>query len=176
MPSKDEMTLAARLVHEGIIQKDQAAAVLKERESTRDQLVAPSLLDLLVKRGLLTRTELMIFRDRPLEELQPFPQYVIQGKVAEGGMAQVYRAIYTPLEVECALKVMKPELSRQDRFLLRFRREAGILMKLEHPGIVRGYDLADQERVWYCAMEYAEGRDLQGIDFDEGDLAEDGKR
>ncbi len=173
MPSKEEMNLAARLVHEGIIQKDQAAAVLQERESSRDQLVAPSLLDLLVKRGLLTRTELMIFRDRPLEELQPFPKYVIRGKVAEGGMAQVYRAVYKPLGVEVALKVMKPELSRQDRFLLRFRREAGILLKLEHPGIVRGYDLAEQERVWYCAMEYAEGRDLQGIVEKEGPLKEE---
>jgi serine/threonine protein kinase len=173
VPSKDEMTLAARLVHEGIIARDQAAAVLKERDAARDQLVAPSLLDLLVKRGLLTRTELMIFRDRPLEELQPFPDYVIQGKVAEGGMAQVYRAVYKPLDVEVALKVMKPELSRQERFLLRFRREAGILLKLEHPSIVRGYDLAEQERVWYCAMEYAEGRDLQGIVEKEGPFKED---
>ncbi|MHC4821871.1 MAG: serine/threonine-protein kinase, partial [Planctomycetota bacterium] len=51
-------------------------------------------------------------------------------------------------------------------------REAGILMKLEHPGIVRGYDLAEQERVWFCAMEFAEGRDLQAIVEDGGPLSE----
>lgn len=77
LPTKEEVTLAARLVHAGIVPKEQAEAVLKERESLRDQLVPPSLLDLLVRRGLITRTELMIFRDRPLEELQPqFPDLV----------------------------------------------------------------------------------------------------
>src|SRR5258706_16259327 len=81
LPSKEELILAARLVHAGIVPKEKAEAVLKERESLREQLVPPTLLDLLVKRGLITRTELMIFRDRPLEELQPFPDYVIQGKV-----------------------------------------------------------------------------------------------
>ncbi len=173
MPTRDEMELAARLVNAGIVPRDRAQAVLKERDALRDQLVAPSLLDLLVKHGLITRTELMIFRDRPLEELQPFPKYVIHGKVAEGGMASVYRATYKPLSVEVALKVVKPELSRQERFLLRFRREAGILLKLEHPHIVRGYDLAEQERVWYCAMEYAEGRDLQSIVEKDGPMKED---
>ena len=167
------MTLAARLVHAGILAKEQAQAVLKEKDSLRDQLVAPNLLDLLVSRGLITRTELMIFRDRPLEELQPFPKYDIHGKVAEGGMAQVYRATYKPLGVQVVLKVVKPELSRQERFLLRFRREAGILMKLDHPGIVHGYDLGEQERVWYCAMEFAEGRDLQSVVEKDGPMKED---
>ena len=173
MPTPDEMTLAARLVHAGIVPRDRAEAVLKERDAIRGQIAAPSLLDLLVKQGLLTRTELMIFRDRPLEELQPFPKYVIHGKVAEGGMAQVYRATYNPLDVQVALKVVKPEVSRQERFLLRFRREAGILMKLEHPAIVRGYDLGEQERVWYCAMEYAEGRNLEALVSEDGPMKED---
>jgi serine/threonine-protein kinase len=173
VPSQEEVTLAARLVHAGILSKEQATAVLKQREALRGQIAAPSLLDLLVGKGLITRTELMIFRDRPLEELQPFPKYVIHGKVAEGGMAQVYRATYKPLGVQVVLKVVKPELSRQDRFLLRFRREAGILMKLDHPGIVHGYDLAEQERVWYCAMEFAEGRDLQSIVEQDGPMKED---
>lgn len=66
MPTQEEMTLAARLVHAGIVDKDRAQAVLKERDQLRDQLVAPSFLDLLVTNGLITRTELMIFRDRPL--------------------------------------------------------------------------------------------------------------
>jgi serine/threonine protein kinase len=173
LASKEELTLAARLVHAGIVPREQAEAVLKELDAQKDALVPLSLLDLLVKRGAITRTELMIFRDRPLEELQPFPKYEIQGKVAEGGMAQVYRAIYKPLDVLVALKVMKPEVSRQDRFLLRFRREAGILLKLEHPAIVRGYDLAEQERIWYCAMEFADGCDLQSLVERHGPLRED---
>ncbi len=155
------MELAARLVHAGILDRAEAQAALKEREAVREQIAAPSLVELLVRRGLLTRTEMSIFRDRPLEEIQPFPKYVIHRKVAEGGMSQVYKATYKPLGVTVALKVMKPEVSRQERFLLRFKREAGILMRLEHPNIVRGYDLAEQERVWYCAMDFAEGKNLQ---------------
>jgi serine/threonine-protein kinase len=172
LASKEEMMLAARLVHAGIVAKEQAEAVLRERDSQKEALVPVSVLDLLVRNGLITRTELMIFRDRPLEELQPFPKYVIEGKVAEGGMAQVYRATYKPLEVEVALKVMKPEVSRQERFLLRFRREAGILLKLDHPAIVRGYDLGEQERIWYCAMEFADGCDLQTLVERHGPLRE----
>jgi serine/threonine protein kinase len=172
VPNQEEMTLAARLVNAGIVPRDRAQAVLRERDALKAQIGAPSLLDLLVRNDLITRTELMIFRDRPLEELQPFPNYVIHGKVAEGGMASVYRATYKPYDAQVALKVVKPELSRQERFLLRFRREAGILLKLEHPNIVRGYDLAEQERVWYCAMEFAEGRDLQSLVEKAGPLRE----
>ncbi len=173
MPTKDEMMLAARLVQAGVIDREQAQAVLRERDGVREQIAAPSLLDLLVKREWITRTELSVFRDRPLEEIQPFPKYVIHGKLAEGGMSMVYRATYKPLGVQVALKVMKPELSRQPRFLLRFRREAGLLLKLEHEGIVRGYDLAEQERVWYCAMEFAEGESLLARVEREGRLPEE---
>ncbi len=173
MPTEEELTLAARLVNAGVVGKVQAREVLAERDAVRSGIGSPSLLDLLVRRGWITRTELMIFRDRPLEEIQPFPKYVIKGKVAEGGMAMVYRATYKPLDVDVVLKVMKAELSRQDRFLLRFRREAGILMKLEHPAIVRGYDLGEQERVWYCAMEFAEGSDLQTLVEKSGPMKEE---
>jgi len=166
------MELAARLVHAGVIGREQAQGVLKERDAVRSQIAAPSILDLLVREGLITRTELAVFRDRPLEEIQPFPKYVIHGKLAEGGMSMVYRATYKPLGAQVALKVMKPEISRQERFLLRFRREAGILMRLEHAGIVKGFDLAEQERVWYCAMEFAPGRSLQDVVEKDGPMPE----
>ena len=63
----------------------------------------------------------------------------IIGRLGEGGMGEVFRAMDTMLEREVALKTLRPELSAREELVERFRVEAIALAKLNHPNIAAVY-------------------------------------
>jgi len=82
--------------------------------------------------------------------------------LGEGGMGQVYRGIDEQLDREVAVKVIRPEARMHERSRARFRREARMLSRLEHPNICRVYDYVegeDQERD-YLVLELVRGQSL----------------
>jgi serine/threonine protein kinase len=82
-------------------------------------------------------------------------------KLGEGAMGSVYRAeqISTPGVV--ALKVLFPYMARNPKFVERFYREALTMGRLDHPNIVRGFAVGEDQGWHYFAMEYVDGRSLQ---------------
>jgi serine/threonine protein kinase/tetratricopeptide (TPR) repeat protein/class 3 adenylate cyclase len=86
--------------------------------------------------------------------------YEIQGKLGEGGMGVVYRALDPQLEREVALKVLsghrESEIAR-----VRFEREARAAARMHHPGIVPIYDLSIDDQLCYYTMELIEGQSLK---------------
>jgi len=116
-----------------------------------------SLFAVLVKKGLMTRTQALVLTGKPLEKHQPFDDYRLLRKVGEGGMADVYEATYEPLQARVALKILKTEFALQERYRLRFKREAGILLNLEHENIVDGREHGSQDGTDFYAMGYVEG-------------------
>lgn len=69
----------------------------------------------------------------PERQLGPF---VLKAKLGSGGMAVVYRALYTKENREIALKLLPVEAHEEPRLVARFEREAEILRRLKHPHIV----------------------------------------
>ncbi len=68
----------------------------------------------------------------------------------------------SPIRV-VALKVIRPELATDDRFLARFRDEARRAASLEHPSIVPVYEADEHEGVPFIAMRLIQGRDLHAL-------------
>jgi eukaryotic-like serine/threonine-protein kinase len=95
----------------------------------------------------------------------PFGKYYLLGRIARGGMAEVYRAreIDDPHGELLAIKVMRSHLARESRFVDMFRREGQLAMLLRHPNIVRTLDVGDIKGCHYIAMEYIPGRDLTQV-------------
>ena len=87
-------------------------------------------------------------------------RYHLVRHVARGGMAQVYLARDSLLDRDVALKVLFPELSVDESFVERFRREAQAAAKLAHPNIVSIYDWGQDERTYFIVMEYIDGETL----------------
>ncbi len=161
------------LVMLGIVDRDAANECLKLFQAATAQGKKVSLLGLMVRRGLMTKLQAQIFNSVPLEKVQPFDDYKLIRKVGEGGMAHVYEATYLPVDARVALKILQTEFGLQERFRLRFKREAYLLMSLEHPNIVEGREWATQHDVDFYAMGCVDGvavYDLleKGIDLDEG--------
>jgi serine/threonine-protein kinase len=109
----------------------------------------------------VNRVELLSMQGVPLTETQPIPDYRFERKIAEGGMAEVYLATYLPIKEQVALKIMKPELARQEKYRLRFHRESKLLMKLEQQNIVKGYEIRRSEGYIFCAMEHVDGATVE---------------
>jgi hypothetical protein len=75
-------------------------------------------------------------------------------------MGPVFKARQTRLNRIVALKVLKPTLARNAKFVDRLKREARIVASLNHPDIVAGYDLGEEGGYHFFVMEFVEGKSL----------------
>ena len=98
-------------------------------------------------------------------------RYEIIGKLAAGGMGEVYRAQHVELGKQMALKVMLPELSNDPEFVARFKREAIAASRIGQQNIV---DISDFGRTqngrFYFVMEYLDGLTLSSLIHRQGAL------
>src|SRR5262245_17472971 len=87
--------------------------------------------------------------------------YVVTGKLGEGGMGAVYTAQHALLGRPAAIKVLLPELSRNQDVVNRFYHEARAATAIRHPGIVEIYDFGyHADGSAYIVMELLEGQSL----------------
>jgi tetratricopeptide (TPR) repeat protein len=86
-------------------------------------------------------------------------RFVIETRIGEGGMGEVYRAVQTSLDRVVALKVLRDENAFTARARRRFAREARSIARLNHPHIASVFDFGvdDDEHTLWLAMEYIEG-------------------
>ncbi|MBL9079474.1 MAG: protein kinase [Planctomycetes bacterium] len=104
---------------------------------------------------------------------QPFTDYEILDRVGAGAMGTVFKARHKRLNRIVALKVLKPSLARDGRYVDRLRREARIVASLNHPNIVTGYDLGEEGGYHFFVMEFVEGKSLRALLVEWGMFAEE---
>lgn len=90
-----------------------------------------------------------------------FPQLEILDLLGAGGMGVVYLARQPKLERKVALKLLPEHLARDPQFAERFHREARLLARLNHPGIVTVYDFGESGGFFFLLMEYVDGVNLR---------------
>jgi serine/threonine-protein kinase len=97
-------------------------------------------------------------------------RYLIERKVARGGMATVYLAMDQRLERPVAIKVMHPHLAEDGDFTKRFIQEARSAARLAHPNIVNVFDQGQEGAITFIVMEYLPGITLRELLNDFGAL------
>ena len=95
-----------------------------------------------------------------IEAGQTLLHYRIVGKIGEGGMGVVWRAVDTTLDREVALKALPDAFAADVDRLARFEQEARLLASVNHPNIAAIYSVHQHEGARYLAMELVEGEDL----------------
>jgi serine/threonine-protein kinase len=93
-----------------------------------------------------------------------FGRYKLLGRIGEGGMAEVFRALMTGpegFERELVLKRILPRLSETGDFKTMFIREAKISALLLHPNIVQIYEFGEADGAYFIAMENVQGVTLR---------------
>jgi serine/threonine protein kinase len=88
------------------------------------------------------------------------PGYEITGILGQGGMAVVFRARHLALQRIVALKMLRYSARTDEKELARFRAEADIIARLQHPNIVQIFGVGDIDGRPYFVLEYITGGNL----------------
>lgn len=89
--------------------------------------------------------------------------YLVESEIGRGGMAVVYRARDLRLDRIVALKLLAPELVRNDIFRKRFAHESRVAAAIDHPHIVPVFEAGETDGLLYIAMRYVAGQDLRAM-------------
>jgi formylglycine-generating enzyme required for sulfatase activity len=97
-------------------------------------------------------------RATEVEGYRVLPPCVLYGKIGQGGMGAVYRGRHLNLDIDVAVKLLKPGLTEgEEEFVLRFKREARSAAQINHQNVVRVFDVAEDQGVHYLVMELVQG-------------------
>src|SRR5687768_4480142 len=94
---------------------------------------------------------------------QTLGRYRLIEKIGSGGWGDVYRARDERLDRDVALKVLSQRALEEDTSRRRFRKEALVLSKLNHPNIATILDFDTQEGLDFLVMEYIIGTTLHDL-------------
>ncbi len=90
-------------------------------------------------------------------------RYRLEGKIGEGGMGVVWKALDTRLNRHIALKLLPPALTADPERRRRFLREARTAAAVTHPNIITIHEIDEVDGVTFIAMELIEGRSLRSV-------------
>ncbi|MFZ9888758.1 MAG: serine/threonine protein kinase, partial [Myxococcota bacterium] len=95
----------------------------------------------------------------------PFGRYVLEERIAVGGMAEIFRARIDSegFAKRVCIKRITPTLADQSHFISMFRDEASFAARMQHANIVQVFDFGEHEGTLYLAMEYVDGSDLRKL-------------
>jgi serine/threonine protein kinase len=123
---------------------------------------AQEMAKLMLRYGILTRfqsEQLLSGRWRGFT----MGKYTLLEWLGSGGMGYVYLAEHRYMRRLVALKVLPTTLAQERWFLECFYREAQAIASLDHPNIVRAYDIDYDGTLHYLVMEYVDGPSLQKL-------------
>ncbi|WP_367325405.1 serine/threonine-protein kinase [Streptomyces sp. HUAS ZL42] len=112
-----------------------------------------------------------LFSGRPSDLIgKQVASYRVEQEIGRGGMAVVYRARDLRLDRTVALKLLAPELARNDTFRQRFTHESRVAAAIDHPHIVPVFEAGETDGILYIAMRYVSGSDLRHLLDQQGPL------
>ncbi len=98
-------------------------------------------------------------------------RFKVESKIGEGGFGAVYRGVQLATNRKVALKLLHPEMTKDENLVARFRREGMVLCNLRDAHTITTYDFdATPDGTLYIAMELLEGRSLHQIFHEQAPL------
>ncbi len=146
-----DLQLLVMLVHRGLVDEATARAAMQSGDPRR----------WLVTHGTCSEQQWAEWCATAGGTRPQLRRYELRELLGEGGSARVFRAIDRVDGQQLALKVLRPELSKDAQQVEAFVREARLLLDLQHPHIVRGSRVAKEGDTFFFAMEELPGRCLQ---------------
>jgi serine/threonine-protein kinase len=164
--------LIDRLRKSKLVPADRLEGFLAALQASGGVSTPEELLDRLVAGGMITRFHADKLAAGKYKGFQlADDRYLILDQLGQGGMGQVFLAEHAQMRRLVALKVLNPHAFEHDTVAReRFLREARAAGVLDHPNIVRIYDLCQDGKILFLVMEYVEGLSLQTLVAQRGPL------
>lgn len=147
----------------GTVDDGRLSAYIDQLRSSNTLPIEPNkLAGLMVRDGLLTffQAEQLL-----LGKWKRFTigKYRVLERLGSGGMGQVFLCEHKLMRRRVAVKVLPTAKADDPSSLERFYREARAVAALDHPNIVRAYDIDQDDNLHFLVMEYVDGASLQDI-------------
>ena len=97
-------------------------------------------------------------------------RYELIEKIGEGGMAVVYKGKDRLLNRYVAIKILRPEFTKDEAFIENFKKESQAAAGLTHPNIVSVFDVGKEGNIHFIVMELVEGEPLSQLIEEKGRL------
>src|SRR5579884_3678369 len=164
MPSPTTIDEFLDLVRKSeVVDEKKLTTYLEKARAAQALPGAPTALaDILVRDGLLTRFQAEQFLQGKWKRFC-LGKYKVLEKLGAGGMGIVYLCEHKLMRRRVAVKVLPESGSDDSASLDRFYREARAVAALDHPNIVRAYDIDQDDKLHFLVMEHVDGSSLQEI-------------
>jgi serine/threonine-protein kinase len=136
-----------------------------QRQMEQMGLRPRSVPDVLVEKGYLDASDLEEIQqeEHSVEGRDQIAGYRILELLGRGATGAVYKAKQLSLDREVALKVLDPEMGRDEDYVRRFLAEARAVARLSHTNLISGIDVGEEDGIQYLVMEYADGITLARV-------------
>ena len=178
MDNKQEMILMALAVKQGLLQKEQVQECMDLQNALKQQknLDLP-LVQIAIKKKYLTPEQAAGLTggavDIPgvgdhvtIPMASRIPIFEIHKEIGQGGMATVFLATHRETHRKCALKVLFPKHTKNEKFVQRFIREGRLLKEFDCENIAKGYEYGKagkEDPLFFMSMEYIDGPSIQDL-------------
>jgi serine/threonine protein kinase len=99
-------------------------------------------------------------------------RYEVIEEIGKGGMGRVYKVFDKKIKETVALKLVRPEISTDEKTIERFNNELRLARKISHRNVCRMYDIGQDGSTCFITMEYVAGEDLKRFIRRSGHLTE----
>jgi serine/threonine protein kinase len=144
----------------GIVDDKRLAAYLDRERTSPLPTNASQLAEKMVHDGLLTHFQAEQFLQGKWRRFT-IGNYKVLEHIGAGGMGSVFLCEHKFMRRRAAVKVLPTAQSNDPSALQRFYREARAVAALDHPNIVRAYDIDQEDNLHFLVMEYVDGSSLQ---------------
>jgi serine/threonine-protein kinase len=160
MATQADVDLARRLIGAGVLDEIRVRDALGAQKALHDQGRTIPLYRVLVAKGYLPKSALEVLEARDPLASQPFPGYRLEAAIGEGGSSVVYSALYLANATPVAVKVLRDMGALRPAHVERFYEEARLLVEIEHPNVVAGYEVGYARGHHFFSMDLIEGPTL----------------
>ena len=174
MPRISAESFLSLVQQSGLVESDRLQREVNDLEDQGHDVGEASVLaDSLIERDLLTewQAEKLL---RGKHKGFTLGKYRLRRLLGKGGMSSVYLAEHVLMRRQCAIKVLPIKRVDDTSYLARFHREARAVASLDHPNIVRAYDIDHESEgekdIHFLVMEYVDGESLHEHVKDKGPL------
>ena len=164
MPSPTTIDEFLELVRKsGVVDEKRLATYLEKARAAQSLPAEPAkLAGLLVRDGVLTHFQAEQFLQGKWRRFT-IGKYKVLERLGAGGMGSVYLCEHKLMRRRVAVKVLPTAKAEDTSSLERFYREARAVAALDHPNIVRAYDIDQDDKLHFLVMEHVDGSSLQDI-------------
>lgn len=165
MNASDERTIQ-RILERGV----STQVHIDEAQAIRDKMVELGLkprplTEILFEKGYLELEALEELRreERRYQGQEQIAGYRLLELLGEGAMGAVYKARQLSLDRDVAIKVLSPDLAKDEAYVRRFLSEAKAVARVNHTNLISGIDVGDANGMKYLVMEYADGNTVASL-------------